>query len=134
MAGAAMIKIICLLLLSVQVMAADLPGRLFYTPQQRTAKKPVIARTAHAGTTVYQGYVMRSDGVNTLWVNGQVRQTGTAVDMQQLKLPATPSLKPGQVYDGRGHKIIENYDQVVVAPEPEIPQWVAPALVDKDVP
>ena len=131
-----MIKFVFLLLLSANVMATDLPGRLFYTPQQRMGQNlnSKVAKALYVGATVYQGYVMRSDGVNTLWINGQARQVGDAVDMQQLKLPATPHLKPGQAYYGQRHRIVENYTLSTEAPVAEVPQWMAPGLVDNNAP
>lgn len=115
------------------VLADKQMGRLFYTPQQRQQIDnqskpqrphaiPAPPRDAH-----YNGYVMRSDGVNTVWVNGEARQVdSSSMRGGQLKLPATPVLKPGQVYDSQGRKVRETYE--IAKPEPVPVPVVTPAL------
>ncbi len=129
-----MIKAICLILLSANVMAADLPGRLFYTPQQRMAKKSVAVAKPHASEMVYQGYVKRSDGVNTLWLNGRVQLVTTALDVTQLKQSGVPNLRPGQRYDVQRHRVLESYEQAAITPADEVPQWQPPQLENHDAP
>ncbi len=127
-----MIKLLILLgangLLSINVIAADLPGRLFYTPQQRAAKKPVVTTPRVSEGVSYQGYVKRSDGVNTLWINGQARLSRTQTDVAELKQAGAAELKPGQHYDARQHKAQESYMQTTIAPVEDVLQWQPPNL------
>jgi hypothetical protein len=69
----------CLLLAAPTVEAQEL-GRLFFTPEQRTAldarRKARVpdkpnAPTVVSPTTRLDGYVQRSSGPNTVWVNGE---------------------------------------------------------------
>lgn len=129
-----MIKAICLILLSANVMAADLPGRLFYTPQQRMVKKSAVVAKPHASEMAYQGYVKRSDGVNTLWVNGRAQLVMTPRDVTQLKQTGVPNLRPGQRYDVQQHKVLESYEQAEIAPADELLQWQPPQLENHDMP
>ena len=97
--------------------AAQPVGRLFYTPQQRLQidrqHKSLAAPRVHdvVKNTHYNGYVMRSDGVNTMWVDGKTRFVDHAVQHSgQLELPAMPALKPGQAFDSRTGRILEPYE------------------------
>jgi hypothetical protein len=80
----------CLLVLGTSARAADeSPGRLFFTPQQRSAldagrriaakpkaeTRPVQRRTR---AVRLDGIVTRSDGERTVWVNGQPHHSGHA--------------------------------------------------------
>ncbi|MFA5172638.1 MAG: hypothetical protein WC426_13835 [Sulfuriferula sp.] len=129
-----MIRAIFLILLSANVVAADLPGRLFYTPQQRMVKKSAIVAKPHVSEMVYQGYVKRSDGVNTLWVNGRAQLVTTPLDVTQLKQSGVPNLRPGQHYDAHQHKVLESYEQAAIAPADEVLQWQPPQLENRDAP
>jgi len=91
------------------------PGRLFYTPEQRTqleaARDRNVTQTRQASPTVtpaplrFDGMVIRSDGKATSWVNGRP-QVGTT---------GVKGLRPGQIQaDGR---VYEPYQ--VLRPSPE---------------
>ena len=98
--------------------AQDLPGRLFYTPDQRAQLEAARARnvtqlrqaapdTGAPPPIRYDGVVIRSDGKTTRWVDGQP-QTGTS---------GVAGLKPGQIRaDGR---VYEPYQ--VLRPSPAAP-------------
>jgi len=104
--------------------AQDLPGRLFYTPDQRDQLEAARARnvtqvrqaTPDAGTPPpirYDGVVIRSDGKTTRWVDGQ----------PQLDASGVAGLKPGQIRaDGR---VYEPYQ--VLRPSPAAPVAEKPA-------
>ena len=100
----------------VHAFASQPLGRLFYTPQQRQLldhpSTPLPRRTPNnlAPDTHYNGYVMRSDGVNTVWVNGRERYVDQPMASSgQLKLSATPALKPGQIYNRQMGQVQEGY-------------------------
>ncbi|WP_413437431.1 hypothetical protein ACFDAU_13590 [Sulfuriferula sp. GW1] len=112
--------------------ATSLSGRLFYTPAQRTQIEagrnrgtPTPADTAPAaGDTLYNGYVTRSDGSTTLWINGQPRRMQPASGTPgKLKLPAIPALKPGQEFNTQYGRILEPYERpaAVLAVQPAVP-------------
>jgi hypothetical protein len=125
--------------------AADLPGRLFFTPQQRAAldrtrgqaARPVAPEVrATAGSVTFNGFVKPSDGRPTLWLNDQALSgkelpPGYAIAPDQpaaLKLPGhkgTVRLKPGQSLDPSSGRIVERYQN---APAPVIPEPPAPTL------
>ncbi|BBP02149.1 hypothetical protein [Sulfuriferula nivalis] len=128
-----MIRVMLLMLISAQVMAADFPGRLFYTSQQRAVKKTHGVKQS-IGAIAYQGYVKRSDGVDTQWVNGQSREVDGRQDIKLLKQVGVPSLKVGQYYDVKQHKVSENYEQEMLAPVDNISPWQPPQLDDHDAP
>ncbi|HXU41641.1 MAG TPA: hypothetical protein VN675_04895 [Burkholderiales bacterium] len=97
-------------------------GRLFFTPDQRTAldarrkarvpDKPAAAAVA-SPTTRLDGYVKRSDGPSTVWVNGEglletspdaPRIGATSRDDGRVSVPVGESgarvgLKPGETLD-----------------------------------
>ena len=71
--------LVCLLLAAPAVEAQEL-GRLFFTPEQRTSldarRKARVpdkpnAPTVVSPTTRLDGYVQRSSGPSTVWVNGE---------------------------------------------------------------
>ena len=114
--------------------AASLSGRLFYTPAQRAqieagrnrGTPAPAADTPGAQDTTYNGYVLRSDGSATLWINGQPRRLPhTPATPGKLKLPATPALKPGQEFNTRYGRVLEPYERP--APPPPAVQSIAPA-------
>ncbi len=97
-------------------------GRLFFTPEQREAldarrkarvpDRPVAA-TVVAPTTRIDGYVKRSAGPSTVWINGE-SQTESAPDAPRIDSPRGASgsvsisvgeagkrvrLKPGETLD-----------------------------------
>lgn len=96
----------------------DLPGRLFYTPEQRAQLEAArIRNTTQAGQTAsgvgvppptrYDGMLIRSDGKTTRWVNGKP-QAGTS---------GVAGLRPGQIR-ADGH-VYEPYQ--VLRPSPAAP-------------
>lgn len=96
--------------------AAD-PGRLFYSPAQRTQLETARLRKAVPGAAPgaaapvrYDGVVVRSDGKVVRWVDGRP-QLGTA---------RIDGLKPGQIR--AGNKVYEPY-QVL---HPDTPREPSP--------
>jgi hypothetical protein len=69
-------------------------GRLFFTPEQRAAldarrkarvpDKPAAAAVAASPTTRVDGYVRRSQGPSTVFMNGESVTTGGAADSPQI--------------------------------------------------
>jgi hypothetical protein len=115
-------------LLAANALAAHPVGRLFYTPQQRLQldmqHKPRARQTAALppADTHYNGYVIRSDGVNTLWINGQTRYADHGANSPvRLKLPGTPALKPGQAYDRQAGRVLEPYEIAAPAQHSAMP-------------
>jgi len=109
-------------------LAAD-PGRLFYTPEQRaqleaararnvTQVKPVaptrVAPEVAPTTVRFDGMVVRSDGKNTRWVNGQP-QTGAS---------GVAGLKPGQIR-AEGN-VYEPYQVLRPSPAAPVAEKAAP--------
>jgi hypothetical protein len=96
-----------------------LPGRLFYTPEQRAQLEAArIRNVTQAGQTAapdagvtpptrYDGMLIRSDGKTTRWVNGRP-QAGTS---------GVAGLRPGQIR-ADGH-VYEPYQ--VLRPGPATP-------------
>jgi hypothetical protein len=95
------------------------PGRLFFTPAQRTQLEAARARHVRPGSGKqatsddapaplrYDGVVIRSDGKTTRWIDGKAQLDGSAVS----------GLKPGQIRaDG---KVYEPYQ--VLRPLPPNP-------------
>ena len=114
--------------------ATSLSGRLFFTPAQRAqieagrnrGTPAPAADTPGPQDTTYNGYVLRSDGRATLWINGQPRRLQHApATPGKLKLPALPTLKPGQEFNTRYGRVLEPYERP--APPPPAVQSIAPA-------
>lgn len=126
LARAARIPVLMLATLGVcgTSLAAD-PGRLFYTPEQRTQLEAARARNVtqlrqaapDAGAPPpirYDGVVIRSDGKTTRWVDGKA----------QVGASTVPGLKPGQIRaNGR---VYEPYQ--VLRPSP------GPAIAEEPIP
>jgi hypothetical protein len=117
---AALLAVACLL--AVPTAGAQELGRLFFTPEQRAAldarrrarvpDKPA-AQTVVSPTTRLDGYVQRSDGPSTVWVNGEglletspeaPRIGATRRNDGRVSVPIGESgsrvgLKPGEVLD-----------------------------------
>jgi hypothetical protein len=97
-------------------------GRLFFTPEQRDAldarrkarvpDKPAAAAAVASPTTRLDGYVKRSSGRSTIFVNGQPVLEGTSEapvidpDRRGGRVPvpvgegsARPALKPGETLE-----------------------------------
>ena len=97
-----------------QCLAAQELGRLFFTPEQREAldarrrarmpDTPAPAPLAVSPTTRLDGYVRRSDGRSTVWVNGDTAydsrpQADGSVSVSVGDGGARFRLKPGEVLD-----------------------------------
>lgn len=126
-------------LLAANALAAQPVGRLFYTPQQRLQldmqHKPRARQAAVAPRedTHYNGYVIRSDGVNTLWINGQTRYADHGANSPvRLKLPGTPALKPGQAFDRQAGRVLEPYEIAAPAQPPAMPAVSQPLADDRE--
>ena len=100
-------------LLLAQSAGAQELGRLFFTDDQRAAldarrrarvpDKPAAAVVA-SPTTRLDGFVKRSQGPSTVWVNGEplqesVRPGGRSVSVPVGDAGARVELKPGEVLD-----------------------------------
>lgn len=103
--------------------AAQDIGRLFFSPEQRAAldarrkarvpDKPAAAPMVASPMTRLDGFVRRSDGRSTVWVNGETlgeagpdapriepsRNTAARVSVPVGDSGARAALKPGQVLD-----------------------------------
>ena len=97
-----------------QVLWAQEVGRLFFTPEQREAldarrrarvpDKPAPTPTAVSPTTRLDGYVRRSDGRATVWVNGDTADDSRPLADGRVSVnvgdgPGRVRLKPGEVLD-----------------------------------
>ena len=100
-----LVGLITLLLLGAPASHAE-SGRLFYTPEQRAAlekarvhnrmQAPTPGLPAPPRPVTYDGFVQRSDGHITRWVNGKAQPGGgTALNVRGR------ALQPGQTLDGR---------------------------------
>jgi hypothetical protein len=88
-------------------------GRLFFTPEQRAAldarrRARIPDRAASPAlispTTRLDGYVKRTDGLPTVWVNGESTQDAAPAPDGRVAVPAGESgarvqLRPGEVLD-----------------------------------
>ena len=89
-------------------------GRLFFTEDQRAAldarrkarvpDKPAAAPVVASPTTRLDGFVRRSQGPSTVWVNGEPLQDPVRPGERSVAVPvgeggARVELKPGQVLD-----------------------------------
>ena len=100
------------LLSSVHPCRAQDLGRLFFTPEERAAldarrkarvpdrpSTPVVA----SPTTRLDGYVKRSSGASTVWINGASTQESAPGNDGRVTLPGAGGpripLKPGEVLD-----------------------------------
>ncbi len=98
--------------------AAQELGRLFFTPEQRAAldarrkarvpDKPAAAPVVASPTTRLDGYVKRSGGPSTVWVNGESVTEGSAeaprIGSNEVSVPVGDGgsrvrLRPGEVLD-----------------------------------
>jgi hypothetical protein len=109
------IAVLVLLLAAAPAMAQDL-GRLFFTPEQRAAldarrkarvpDKP-MATVVASPTTRVDGFVQRSGGPSTVWVNGEalpegpgeLPRIGPRVSVPLGEGGRRAALKPGQTID-----------------------------------
>jgi hypothetical protein len=89
-------------------------GRLFFTDDQRAAldarrkarvpDKPAAAPVVASPITRLDGFVKRSEGPPTVWVNGEALQENVRPGERSVSVPvgdggARVELKPGQVLD-----------------------------------
>ena len=89
-------------------------GRLFFTPEQRAAldarrrarvpDKPATAPVVASPTTRLDGYVRRSSGPSTVWVNGTTVDGASPGADARVSVPVGDSgarvrLKPGETLD-----------------------------------
>jgi hypothetical protein len=110
-----------ILLFNLQAAVAQELGRLFFTPEQREAldarrkarvpDKPAAAPVVASPTTRLDGYVQRSGGRSTVFVNGEALPEGSAeaprIDPERRdgRIPivvgegARRELRPGEVLD-----------------------------------
>ena len=101
-------------LLLFQDAPAQQLGRLFFTDDQRAAldarrrarvpDKPSAAPVVVSPTTRLDGFVKRSEGPSTVWVNGEPLQENVRPGERSVSVPVGDSgtrveLKPGQVLD-----------------------------------
>ena len=114
-----MMRLVLLLALLVPALAsAQELGRLFFTPDQRAAldarrkarvpDKPAAAPVIASPTTRLDGYVKRSGGPSTVWVNGESVNEGASdsprIGSSDVSIPVGDGgsrvrLKPGEVLD-----------------------------------
>ena len=105
-----------ILFTAMQPCAAQELGRLFFTPEERAAldarrrarvpDKPAAAVVA-SPTTKLDGYVKRSRGPSTVWVNGEALPEGTGEAPRigpRVSIPVgeggrRAALRPGEVLD-----------------------------------
>lgn len=115
------LALVASLLICLPARAQEL-GRLFFTPDQRAAldarrkarvpDKPTPVPIVASPTTRLDGYVRRSDGRATVWVNGAAlddtgagapridpRRTDASVSLPVGDSGARARLKPGEVLD-----------------------------------
>jgi hypothetical protein len=124
------------LLIFLPVEAQDL-GRLFFTPEQRAAldarrkarvpDKPAAVPLVISPTTRLDGYVRRSDGRSTVWVNGAsaddtAPQADGRVSVGVGDSRARVRLKPGEVLDrssGEVTDVLGPSGELTVRPPPD---------------
>ena len=112
-----------LILTAGQSSYADIPGRLFFTPQQRATLDNARAQTHEpkagpaplSGSVTFKGYVQRSDGHTTVWVNREALHD-QALDHGKgpptLRVPTATRwvpLKAGQRMDATSGSVEEGY-------------------------
>lgn len=81
-------SMLCMLVAAAGPVSAQELGRLFFTPEQRDAldarRKARLPDTPAAATTSrstrVDGYVLRSGGKSTVWVNGEAIAEGSRSD------------------------------------------------------
>jgi hypothetical protein len=109
-------------------------GRLFYTPEERAAldarrrarlpDKPAAAPAAVSPVTRVDGFVRRSDGPSTVWVNGAALGEASPGSDARVSIPTGDRsgrvrLKPGQTLDrgtGEVRDVLGPNGQVRVRP------------------
>ena len=121
-----------------QTSYADIPGRLFFTPQQRATLDNARAQTHEpkagpaplSGSVTFKGYVQRSDGHTTVWVNREALHDQTldhGKGPPTLRVPTATRwvpLKAGQSMDATSGSVEEGYgasQNKSDAPAPPVP-------------
>lgn len=125
--------LLALMLLPPCAQAQDI-GRLFFTPEQREAldarrrarvpDRPAAAPVLAAPTTRLDGYVRRSQGPSTVWVNGSNVDEATPGNDARVSVPvgdggARVRLKPGETLDrntGEVHDVLGPNGEIRVRP------------------
>jgi len=125
--------LLALMLLPPCAQAQDI-GRLFFTPEQREAldarrrarvpDRPAAAPVLAAPTTRLDGYVRRSQGPSTVWVNGSSVDEATPGNDARVSVPvgdggARVRLKPGETLDrntGEVHDVLGPNGEIRVRP------------------
>lgn len=126
-------------LLAASACQAELTGRFFFTPQERAALDaarqhsdlPEEVSAAASHTVTLEGFVKRSSGKTTTWIN-QIPQNenenpqGIAIAGKASAPQAVPLLLPsgkrveikaGQTYDTASGKVREGYEGAPLAEE-----------------
>jgi hypothetical protein len=109
-------------------------GRLFFTPEQRSAldarrrarvpDKPAATPMVASPTTRLDGYVQRSQGPSTVWVNGAAVDEAAPGSDSRVSVPvgdggARVRLKPGETLDrgtGEVHDMLGPNGELQVRP------------------
>ncbi len=144
-------RLLCTLILGLGQLAplhAESLGRLFFTPEQR-AMLDLARRTQATGAqtdaptdgVTLSGIVTRSDGRQTVWINGRLQPAGVATSRTpasaSIRLPGGAGqvrLRVGQTLDPTSGKVEEGYRrpppaaQSEAAPAPAKPTQPKPAL------
>ena len=133
-----------LLLFSLTPATAQDVGRLFFTPEQRAAldarrksrvpDKPTAAPVVISPTTRVDGFVRRSGGPSTVWVNGEslpesrvagegprIERGRDTVSIGVGERNARARLKPGEVLDrgtGEVRDVLGSSGEIRVKPAP----------------
>ena len=140
-----MMRLTCIFLLALAWIPCEAQevGRLFFTPEQRAAldarrksrvpDRPAVAPVAASPTTRVDGFVRRSGGPSTVWVNGESlpesREAGSPrierggadarVSIGVGEGNARARLKHGQVLDrgtGEVHDVLGANGEIRVKP------------------
>ena len=152
------VLLFCVCWLSIAASGAAELGRLFFSPAERVALErarhaqpevsaeaapepeiadvilePVADEPEITETVTVNGYVRRSNGPETVWVNGMdsftgnfgelgIDSRGVRLEQQQVRVPLGESrrgilLKPGQAFDPIDDEITEAYEQQPPLPE-----------------
>ena len=116
-----------LLAIGSQLAGADELGRLFFTPEQRAllelAQHQATATDAEGEGLTLNGIVLRSDGRQTVWVNGRQKPDARAVGpgAALIPLPAVPAkvrLKVGQTIDPATGQVGEQLRRPITSTPP----------------
>ncbi len=111
------------------VSAKEYPfGRLFTTPQERAYLDAPAPQSQESSETILDdrvylsGFIVREDGKNTVWINGEGIPSSQAMGNLIISNPNTSSgtvyirqgksaqqLKPGQVWNPNDGKVQERY-------------------------